>query len=381
MTEIDIEALQVDAIDAAGGLRDFGDPAYRSGLDVLVRAAATSPMAGQRLSGQVARIATSALVGRLWSESGWRAHPGFEDQPITAPLIVIGLPRSGTTALHQLLATEGQFLWIPAWLAGRPGPRPIPADWAADARFQQAMARRAADGPNPLHDVGPGDPQECLNVMVQSFVSMMFVSTLPVPDYHQWFLAQDERPSYRRYADNLRLIGGGDRRRWLLKNPSHVFALGALLDVFPDARIIWIHRDPAASIPSGCGLIMSTAGADGELDPVALGRHRLRIWSMAATRAELARQSHPDAQIHDVDYRQFVSDPQREVRAIYDRFGLDLMPDPQTSMTSWLAENPQGRHGVHRYSPEQYGLTRGKIHGAFGHYIDRYQLTTQELGS
>jgi hypothetical protein len=242
------------------------------------------------------------------------------------------------------------------------------------------MAQRAIDGPNPLHDVTPSDPQECLNVMVQSFVSMMFVSTLSVPDYHQWFLEQDERPSYRRFADNLRLIGLGDHRRWLLKNPSHVFALGALLDVFPDARIVWIHRDPAESIPSGCGLIMRTAGSDGALDPVALGRHRLRIWSVAALRGELARETHPDAQIHDVDYREFLSDPKREVRAIYDRFGLDLPAATDAAMAEWLSEHPQGLHGVHRYSPAEYGLTREEIHDAFGGYVGRYHLAPQELG-
>lgn len=381
MTEIDVEALHAAAIDAAGGMSDFGVEDYLNGLGVLVRAASTSPAAGQRLSGRVAGIATSALVGRLLSQAGWRAHPDLGRQSIEAPLIVIGLPRSGTTALHQLLAADPQFQWIPAWLAGRPGPRPLPADWPADSRFQQATARRAADGPNPLHDVAPGDPQECLNVMVQSFVSMMFVSSLPVPDYHEWFLAQDERPSYRRYADNLRLISGGDERRWLLKNPSHVFALGAMLDVFPDARVVWIHRDPAESIPSGCGLIMRTAGADGGLDPVALGRHRLRIWSLAAERGAAARQSHPDAHIHDVDYRAFIRDPQRQVHAIYDRFDLDLTDDTATAMSTWLSEHPQGLHGVHQYSPEQYGLTSEGIHRAFGPYVDRYHLVERELDS
>src|SRR5262249_21835770 len=151
--------------------------------------------------------------------------------------------------------------------------------------------------------------------------------SLPVPDYHEWFIAQDERPSYRRYADNLRLIGAdaGDAP-WLLKNPSHTFGMPAMLDEFPDAVFVHIYRDPAESIVSGCSLIASMGIGEGAFTAQELGKHRLRVWALAAERMQAARDAAPDRVFVDVDYRAFVADPVGAVRSVYAGLGRELTP-------------------------------------------------------
>ena len=377
MTRPNAEQLHEDASRQAGGLTDFGDPSYREGLSVLLAAGTSSPASGPALDRKIAALSTYALTGRLHSEAGWRDHPETRSTPVPAPVIVIGLPRSGTTALHQLMACDDQFQWIPAWLADRPRPRPPREDWDTDPLHRSAVERYAVQGANPNHEVGPDDPQECLNVMVQSFTSMMFVSTLPVPEYHEWFLQQDERPSYRRYLDNLRLIGDGDSRTWLLKNPSHTFALDALLDVLPDARVVWIHRDPAETIPSGCSLVFRGGAKDVGFRPAELGAHRLRIWSTAARRAEAAREKRPAEQFHDVDYRRFVHAPVREVRAVYEHFDLAVTSTTEKAFQGWVDSHPQDRHGRHSYTPEDFGLSTAGIRDAFGPYLERLDELTR----
>jgi hypothetical protein len=367
-----IDELHERAVVATGGLSDFGDDDYLDGLGVLMEAVDSSPHAGDALRQRTAGMTTAVLVGRLSSQAGWTSRPDVRVQSLPPQVVIVGLPRSGTTALHQMLAADSQFQWIPNWLAWRPRVRPPRDQWADDPLHGAQVARYAQAGPNPLHDIGPDDPEECLMVMVQSFVSMMFVSSLPVPAYHQWFLAQDERPSFRRYADNLRLIGAdAPEQPWLLKNPSHTFGMAALLETFPDARIVHIYRDPAASIVSGCSLITSTAGGPGSFTPEELGAHRLRTWALAAERMDAAREGHEERFV-DVDYRDFVRDALAVGRNVYGALGIDFTPDVETAMRQWSEGRPKDRFGAHRYRAEDFGLSDAGIRERMHAYVDRY---------
>jgi hypothetical protein len=232
-------------------------------------------------------------------------------------------------------------------------------------------------GPNPLHDIGPDDPEECLQVMQQSFLSMTWVSSLPVPDYHDWFIQQDERPSYRRYVDNLKLIGAElPDAPWVLKNPSHTFGLAAMLDEFPDAVFVHIFRDPAETIVSGCSLIASMGTDDGTFTPAELGAHRLRIWSLAAERMAAARAAAPDRTFIDVDYRAFRAGPVSTVAGIYRALERPLSTEAQLGMRRWMAERPKDRLGAHRYQAEDFGLTVGLIRERMAGYIECYGIST-----
>lgn len=373
---LSIDELESAASVATGGLIDFGNGDHRPGLGALVAAAATSPHAGAALDARVRYTAVDALASRLSSQAGWTARPGCLAAPLAPQLVVIGLPRSGTTALHQILAADPAHQWIPAWLAPRPQPRPARHEWADRAEYVQAMEAYRVNGPNPLHDVGPEDPEECLQIMRQSLLSMLWVSSLAVPDYHEWFVEQDERPSYRRYADNLRLIGADDTQRtWLLKNPSHTFGLSAMLEEFPSAAFIHIYRDPAETIVSGCSLIGSMGFGPGGFTAAELGAHRLRIWALAAERMAAARDAAPERTVIDVSYRQFIADPLGTVREIYARLGREVSPEAEAAMQQWVRDRPKDKHGAHRYAAEDFGLTTERIRERMAGYIERHDVS------
>lgn len=199
---------------------------------------------------------------------------------------------------------------------------------------------------------------------------MRFVSTLPLPRYEAWFLEQDEVPSYRRFADNLRLMAGNCTLPWLLKNPSHAMGIEALLAVFPDARIVITHRDPVASIASGASTIQRSAGALWR-DRKAIGPHRLRVWSRAARRLEAARQARPH-QFVEVAYDELLADPLAATASIYRGFGLERTEATVSAMREWLTANPQGKHGKHVYDMADFGLSAAMITSELADYTTRY---------
>jgi hypothetical protein len=372
-----IEDVKADAAVAAGGLTNFGPDDYLPGLRTLLQAASASPHAGPALDRRVRASAAAALASRLASEAGWAARPACLNARLPPQLVVVGLPRSGTTALHQILAADPAYQWMPAWLTPRPRPRPPARAWEEEPEYRDRIRAYQIRGPNPLHDIGPADPEECLQVMQQSFVSMTWVSSQAVPNYHEWFIQQDERPSYRRYADNLRLIGADDTDRWwLLKNPSHTFGMAAMLEEFPDAVFLHIYRDPAESIVSGCSLIASMGLGEGTFTASELGAHRLRIWAMAAERLDAARAAAPPDRIFvDVDYRAFVADPVATVKDIYAVLSRPLSSEAEVAMREWAVERPMGKHGQHRYRASDFGLSGRAIRERMSGYVERYGIS------
>jgi len=378
-------ALHDAAISASGGLTDFGPDHYRAGLqrllDAIERNIAPTPDYFARLSS----IIVSALVGRLWSQKGWREHPACLSQRIAAPLIVTGIPRTGTTALHKLLSMDPQFQGLNQWLISTPMPRPPRASWAGHPQFQAAVQAQdmmfaAIPGLRENHEVNPDEVDECLILIAQDFVSNFFGSTLPVPSYDAWFLEQDERPAFARFADNLRLIGADDPQpRWLLKNPSHVLSIDAVLASFPDAIIVQTHRDPAQAIPSAASLIggfrqfMVGPGHD----PRALGMREARLWKIAMDRAIAARETHAE-RFFDVDFRRFNREPLSVVRDIYAFAGLTLGDEARMAMRDWIARDARSRKPGHRYTPEQFGLSVEGLQVQYTDYMRHFALD-QEL--
>ena len=376
MTRLNERALH-EAAAQKTQLSDFGTPDYLPGLRQIIAAASERP-ASSKLDALIENRVLHSLVGRLHSQHGWQQHPAYRQSPIVAPIIITGMSRSGTSALHQLLAADEQFQWIPHWIAERPTVRPLQQNWLSSSAYRVSDAELADDRQNTpemrkAHNVEAALPEECINVMCQSFISMMFITTMPLPRYREWFFRQDETGSYQRYADNLRLIGleDGGERAWLLKNPSHTGAMQALLRVFPDARIIVTHRDPVAAVSSAVSL---TNIVSGDLwEPGEAARTRLEVGLHNVTRLQAARELNPD-NFHDVDYRQFVADPMGVVRGIYSNFGLTLGPTAEARMRTWIADNPQGKFGQHQYQTDAMGIDADEIRRRFADYIRRYRL-------
>lgn len=370
-----------DTARALTGLDDFGPDEYRDGLSVLLRAMDAdvnfTPMGRQFGAGTI--IAT--LCARLHTQAGWKRHSHCLQQPIRRPLIITGIPRTGTTALHKLLSLDPQFQGLEHWLADTPMPRPARACWERNCHYQATVASldaffRAAPEMRAAHEMTAHEVDECLEVLKQGFTSNRFASGWHVPSYDTWLLQQDERPSYRRYADVLRLVGAGNQRRWLLKNPGHIAQLDVLLETFPDACIVQTHRDPAKALPSLCSVLaMSRRILEGENVRLShIGPRECKYWSDAVERAARVREQHSPQQFFDVDHRRFHREPMQVVSELYGHFALELDPQVAATMSQWLDEHPANRLGEHRYSAEQFDLAPAQIRAAFGNYIQRFGL-------
>lgn len=369
------------AATAHSGLDDFGPDDYREGLGVLLRS--LQEEAALTVSGRQFALGNliGVLVARLYAQKGWKEHPEYLGVKIERPLVITGIPRTGTTALHKLLSVDPQFQGIERWLASTPMPRPPREAWATLPEFRACAAGleaflKAAPGMAAAHDMSADSVDECLDLLQQSFVSNAFASTFHTPAYLAWLYQTDELASYRRYADVLRLIGlGSPGRRWLLKNPGHTWELDSLLAVFPDACIVQTHRDPAKALPSLCSVLqMARQVGHGEnADPAVLGPVEAHKWLRAVERSEEVKARRPE-RFFDVVHSEFYRDPLGVVRAIYRRFDLALSAATLSAMSRWLEEQPPEQKGSHRYSAETFGLSEAGLRSQYSGYIERYSL-------
>ena len=367
------ERLHEAAIEAVGG-GDFGDADYHQGLRVLLAAIDAGPRLNEVEAATAREMIVEALKGRFVASAGWRRHPEVLETEIRRPLVVIGLPRTGTTALHQLLSLDPQFQGFENWLTRSPGPLPPRETWARNPSYQAAAeqyARLKAGAPEAAaaHSVPPDEVDECLRPMSQSFTSNLYPSVLEIANYDAWFRAQDETPSFRRYADLLKLVGLGDRRPWLLKNPSHLFGVDGLLNAFPDACIVQTHRHPATTIASLTSLLAGlrdmTAGRRVDRDHLRV--REIGFWSEAARRGMAAQDRSPERFLN-IRQSEIQEDPLGVVERIYGKFGFVLSAAAESAMRQWASAQKAGRP-AHAYEPV---ADKTEIDAAFGPYIERY---------
>jgi Sulfotransferase family len=377
---VDAEGMLHDMAMAEVGFTDFGDDDYLTGLRVLLRAIDTDLKLSELSRERVFGLILATLIGRLFSQKGWRENPNCLKTEIRRPLIITGIVRSGTTPLQKVLAMDPQFQGLEYWLTQTPMVRPPRRKWPSHPLYQNTVAGlNAMLQEQPLmaeiHEMAADQPDECLNVMRQSFISNMFASMLNIPSYDEWWMAQDETASYYRHRDNLRLIGYRDQdKRWLLKNPGHTLGIEPLLKVYPDACVVQTHRDPVKAIPSICSLIMmSRHFLVPEADPREDGPRENRLWSIATKRAMEAHDRHPE-NFHDVFMNDLVEDPLSVIRGIYRRFDLTLVPEVEEKMKVWLEAHAKARPGFHRYTPEEFGLTENQIREQYREYRERYHF-------
>ncbi len=318
---------------------------------------------------KVTRRLTDALEARLRTEAAWAARPVDEDAPPKRPVFVTGLPRSGTTALHRLLTADPRHQGLELWLAAAPQPRPSREEWADHPdrqRIQDDLDRRIAANPglNGMHFMAPDVVEECWWLDRQTFRSWSFPSTAHLPTYVDWLAQQDLTDGYLHHRRILQLIGAHEpERRWVLKNPSHLFALDALLAAYPDALVVQIHRDPVAAIASASSLTASSArGTSTTFTPDRIGPYCLDLWATGAERFRAARASYDPDLFVDVAYDELVRDPLAAVSRVYDALGEPLDDDARAAVTAADAASRSGAgRPDHRYDLADFGLREGAI--------------------
>ncbi|MFC4905722.1 sulfotransferase family protein [Actinomadura gamaensis] len=355
------------------GLTDFGEDDYIDGLEVLLASyrkdADLTPL-GSKIQRAFLR---GALAARLFAEDAWKRNPSHADVAIERPIFVTGLPRTGTTALHRLLTADPAHQGLELWLTEVPQPRPPRDSWADDPVFQAVQAsyeRHHVEHPEfmGVHYMSADMVEECWQLLRQSMRSISFECLAHLPSYSAWLAEQDWTPAYRRHRRLLQLIGLNDPgRRWVLKNPSHLFALDALFAVYPDALVVQTHRDPGTAMASMCSLAAHATDGWSELfRGEVIGRDQLDLWArgLRAFRAERAR--HDPSRFFDVRYEDFVRDPLGTVEAIYARFGLPLTGEAREAMKHLHTESSEGRaRPSHRYTLTDFGLTPEQVEARF----------------
>ena len=358
------------------GLEDFGDDEYVEGLEVLLESYAAD--AGLTPFGNKVHRASvrGALAARLVAEAGWKQHPASAEVPVRQPIFVTGLPRTGTTALHRLLAEDPAHQGLELWLTEVPQPRPPRATWAENPVFQAIQAgyeRHHVEHPEfmGLHHMAADQVEECWQLLRQSLRSVSFECLAHLPTYSRWLSTQDWTGAYARHRRNLQLIGLGDDRRWVLKNPSHLFALDALMAVYPDALVIQTHRAPSTIVASVCSLNeQASAGWSDVFRGEVVGADQLDLWARGADEFLTARTRHNPAQFCDVHYEDFVADPIGTVSAVYKHFGLTLTPEARAAMTLVHEESRTGaRKPSHRYQLADFGLSAQEVDERFAGYL------------
>lgn len=372
--------LTPDAMLAAStartGLDDFGDPAFREGLGLLLSDIRALDLAPAFVQASAWRIGQS-LDTRALAVQGLKERPDLLDKAIVEPIIIAGLVRSGTTALHLLMALDPQFQGPEHWLTVYPMPRPPREAWdhvagyVAEKTWLDTFLAASPEAAND-HMMTADGIEESLFILGASFASNMWPSMWEVPNYDRWYRDRDDRDSYRWLADVLRLIGGGDARRWLLKNPTDLFSLQEVLAVFPDAKIVQTHRDPVDAMPSVSSLIYSARRAfcGDKASPTDVGRREAEMWALALERAEAVRAASTN-QCIDIEFIDFTRDQMATIRSIYDQLDLVLSAETEAAMQAWLDAHPRRTTNGPQYVPEDFGLTRQGLLDRFAPYRAR----------
>jgi hypothetical protein len=369
-----VEDLHASAVKACG-LDDFGSDGdnYREALAVLLESYQRDAELTELGSKMQRFFARNALVARLVSEAAFKQYPEHAQVPIERPIFVTGLPRTGTTAVHRLLAADPRHQGLELWLAEFPQPRPPRETWSQNPVFQQLDAQfTKAHEENPdytgLHYMTADEVEECWQLLRQSLHSVSYETLAHVPTYSQWLARQDWTKSYQRHRKNLQLIGLNDpEKRWVLKNPSHLFALDALFATYPDALVVQCHRPAETIMASMCSLAEhTTAGWSTRFVGDVIGADSMETWSRGLELFNAERGRRNPAQFYDLDYFALIKDPISVVEDIYSTFGIDFPEDARAAMVRTHEESKKGpRAPKHTYSLADYGLTDEQVKERF----------------
>jgi Sulfotransferase family len=375
---LDSAETLVDRAVAETGLGDFGDGAWRDGLDALLGALADAHLNDMGEATFTFTIA-NALRQRLGVVDWLRREPEIGLQPIESPVIVVGLPRTGTTALAHLLAADRDTRSLRTWEASTPVPPPERATEGTDPRIAATQA-----GIDIAHQLMPGlprlyfataaSPSEALDLMAMSFRSWQATGPADVPAYEDWLLRCDMHDAYAFEAEVLRLLQWRcPPTRWAWKNPPDVAFLDAVRATYPDARFVWTHRDPTAALTSVCSLlaVVASPGSD-HFEPGALGPRQTELWGRAIDRGLATRAAMGEDAFVDVFMPDLVRDPITTVATLYAALGWAFTEHAEAAMRAWLAGNPQHGRGEHRPDPAPYGLDARAVAERFSAYTDRF---------
>ena len=373
---------------AIDGLEDFGDPVFYRSLEVLLKDLAQAPLnklGANILSAGIVR----SLANRLRLNAWFSRHPEIANEEIIAPVVVVGMMRSGTTLIQRLLASDPKHCTTLGWEALEPAPAldydpltPFLNDSRiANAEQREANSRKYTPQLFSIHPSYAHKGEEEIMFLADAFMSHVHESSCQIPNYRAWLDQQDFTPAYQHLYRCLQILQwqkkhrGEPCQRWVLKTPAHLGYLDTLLAMFPNAHIVHLHRDPVDTIPSGASLNTTLWRMHSDdVDPRQVGRQWLERMSWTNQRALDIRETMKNdrQRFTDIYFRDAVSDPISQIEKIYLALGQSLSDQARVAMTDWLLEDGDDKLPKHSYQAEDFGLTDALIEQRFHAYKQRF---------
>ncbi len=366
------------------GISTIIDDSFLKPLDVLVRSANQQPRF--KLMGRFIFQANlvNRVSNRLLIDSTFANFPEILEQPINRPIFITGMPRTGTTLVHRLIAQDPKLRSTQYWEMQYPCPPPEKETYATDPRIKKSeqeveMLNKLCPEFKSIHEFGACMPDECIFLFENDLMSDSLGLVYDLPEYSKWLIEQPMKPFYERHKKQLQLLQfKNPGERWILKSRNHLYSLNPLMQVYPDAFIIQIHRDPLETIASAISLSMaSLLLLHDKVDPEKIGLEILEWIGLSIDQAMIERtkaESNPDSKVKFIDiyYKDLVTNPLGQIRLIYDFCDLEWSETVEQKMNTFLSENRQHKHGIHNYTLEQFKLTEGQILERFATYNKRF---------
>jgi len=380
---MNVDAVMSAAVEQAGS-DDFGSDDFVEGLTMLCAAVDAEARLNELGRFALEQNVIGGLANRLRIHDWATKHPEVHDEHIDAPLVVIGMFRAGTTFLSQLLDQDPSNRALLRWEAADSVPPPSPESYRSGPRVDAAnSAIDMLESLNPqmkiVHHEDAEGPTECITLLGQDFKSLTWEAMANVPAYSDWLMKTDYRSAYEYHRTVLQILQSGGRRgAWTLKSPNHAIALDALTAVYPDARLVLLHRDPTVLCASACSLISTLTGTFSDADHTAyIAEHWTQLLAESVDRTEAFRSAHPEQELIDIRYADLVGDPLGTIETLYAACDREFDERARTAVSTFIAANPKGRFGTHGYRLEDYGLEAGALRERFAEYVARYDIPTE----
>lgn len=362
----------IDRARSETGLDDFGGDSFREGLEILVDSLGREARLNALGESALAERIVLHLRQRLEIEDWYRRHPEIAEEEIRQPLFGVSLPRTGSSALSFLLASDPAIRYLRVWESSRPAPPPGTVAGPDPRRGVSASSADESLKGGHRTPTGIDGAMECQDLMALDFKSQIFQAFAQVPRYSDWLLQADLAETYAYQKRVLKLLQWRQPTRpWRLKAPSHMLYLDALVSAFPDARFVMTHRDPSEVILSVATVYADIVGKFTDaMDHAYLGDLNLRTWSEAMRRAIAFRDAGNDHRFHDIHFRAMHRDPLGQVRELYAWLGEPVSPEFARAMAEWWAAN-EGGERLAKPDPARFGLDLAQVRGMFGEYLAR----------
>lgn len=363
------------------GLTDWGDPDYRQCLDHFLQSIEQESGIPEGAREYLHLYLTMMGIGRLQTIATLKQNPEIEEVPIEAPIFIAGLPRTGSTVLQGMLSADPSKRSMLYWETEAMAPPPSEENAANDPRIKMCEQRMAffntiAPDFSAIHHIDVMEPDECNSLFARNYSTGLMSAYYHVPSFEAWHMKRDFEAAYRFHKQQLQILSWKfPKRRWVCKSPEHNMHLDALLKVYPDARVLIPHRPPAQVMGSSCSMVrylryIFSHGANANRKVI--GEHQLNNITSSLKRSMECRRNLPQENFLDLSYTRLVKSPHEEMERVYRFLDETYTPERRNAIETYLTEHRQHKHGGHKYTLSEFGLSESVVEKATREYQNMF---------